>query len=98
MRKLMFALALVGALVPSLCNAQVKIDMGRVTCEQYLAMSPDDSSDFSAWMSGWFNQKNGYTFIDLGAFRRNVENVKQWCKSHKSKSVMTGLQAATTKK
>jgi hypothetical protein len=32
-----------------------------VTCAQYLAMPPEQSSVFAAWMSGWYNQKMGYT-------------------------------------
>ena len=30
-------------------NAQVMIDMSRVTCGQYLAMPPDQARVFSAW-------------------------------------------------
>jgi len=98
MRKLIFAVALSGALAPSISDAQVQIDMNRVTCGDYLAMSADVSGDFAAWMSGWFAQKNGRTFIDLGLFQQNVANVKKWCESNPSESVMVGLQRATGKK
>ena len=51
--------------------------MSRVTCGQrYLALAPAESAVVSAWMSGWFNQKNGYVFVDLNAYGRNVANVK----------------------
>jgi hypothetical protein len=30
-------------------------------------------------MSGWFNQRMGYTYINLEAYERNVANVKTWC-------------------
>lgn len=98
MKKLVFAAALAGALAPSLSHAQVKIDMERITCGEYLAMTPDDSRDFSAWMSGWFSQKSGRTFIDTGLFQKNVASVKDWCASHTSEAVMTGLQRAFEKK
>jgi hypothetical protein len=75
--------------------AQVDIDMGRLTCADYLAMSPDAEMAFSAWMSGWFNQKKGYTTVDLEAYARNIANVKQWCASNPQASVMGGLQAAS---
>ncbi len=95
MKKLLHAVAVAGALAPSLVHAQVKIDMGRVTCGEYLEMPSDISVDFSAWMSGWMNQKNGKTTIDMGAFQKNIQSVKDWCNSHKTESVMTGLYAAT---
>ncbi len=97
MKKLIFALALAGALAPSLSQAQVKIDMTRITCGEVLAMSPDLQSDYAAWMSGWFAQKSGRTFIDLGLFHKNYDSVMSWCASNKSESVMAGLQRAFEK-
>ena len=59
-------------LVPSIGQAQVMVEMPLVTCAQYLAMPPEQSSIFAAWMSGWYNQKMGYTYIDIQAYERNV--------------------------
>jgi HdeA/HdeB family len=98
MKKLLFALAVAGALAPSLSQAQVKIDMTKITCGEVLAMSPDLQSDYAAWMSGWFAQKSGRTFIDLGLFHKNYDSVMSWCASNKSESVMAGLQRAFEKK
>jgi hypothetical protein len=94
MRKLAFGLAMVGMFAPSLGQAQVAIDMGRVTCGEYLAMAPETADIFSAWMSGWFNQKNGFVSVDLDAYHRNVDNVRAWCANNKASSVMGGLQAS----
>jgi hypothetical protein len=94
MRKLAFGLAMVGMLAPSLGQAQVAIDMGRVTCGEYLAMAPETADIFEAWMSGWFNHKNGFVLVDLDAYHSNVNNVKAWCANNKASSVMGGLQAA----
>jgi hypothetical protein len=98
MKKLIFALALAGALAPSLSQAQVKIDMTRITCGEVLAMSPDLQSDYAAWMSGWFSQKSGRTFVDVGLFHKNYDSVMGWCASNKSESVMAGVQRAFDKK
>jgi hypothetical protein len=95
--KFVWCLALVGIMVPSIGRAQLMVNMSLVTCTQYLAMPPEQSSVFSAWMSGWFNQKTGYTYINLQAYARNLENVKAWCASNPGELVMTGLQRATAK-
>jgi hypothetical protein len=97
MKKLVFCLTLAAALASAAAHAQVTIDMSRVTCAQYLALPPAQSADFSAWMSGWFNQKNGYVFVDLNAYARNVANVKSWCASNPAETVMAGLQRSTTR-
>ena len=43
------------SLLPMAANAKLIIDMGAIRCDQYLAMPPAQSRDFSAWMSGWFS-------------------------------------------
>lgn len=97
MKKLVCCLAFAGAIVPSIGLAQVKIDMTRVTCADYLAMPPQQSSMFSAWMSGWFNQKSGYVWVNLDAYARNIANVKQYCASNPNETIMATLQRSTQK-
>jgi hypothetical protein len=95
MKKTVIMLALATMFAPSLSHAQVQIDMGTLTCGDYLAMSPEGEKVFSAWMSGWFNQKKGATTVNLDVYKANVANVKKWCASNPKSSVMGALQAAT---
>ena len=88
-------LGLVGLIVPLAANAQVMFDTTRVTCADYLAMSPTDARLFSAFMSGWFNQKTGHVTVDLGAYERNVANVRSWCATNPRETVFADLQRAT---
>ena len=97
MKKLAVVLTLAATTLSSAAHAQVSIDMSRITCAEYLAMAPARSAEFSAWMSGWFNQKTGYVFVDLNAYSRNVANVKSWCATNPAETVMAGLQRATTR-
>jgi hypothetical protein len=91
-RKLVLSLAVATTIVPGSGHAQVTIDMTRVTCADYLAMPPDQTSIFSAWMSGWFNQKLGYISVGLGDFARNVASVKQWCTTSPRETIMSALE------
>jgi HdeA/HdeB family len=91
------SLASLAIFVPTISDAQYMINMSLVTCSQYLALPPEQSRIFSAWMSGWFNQKSNYTYINLQAYEKNVQNVKAWCASNPKELVMTGLQRATAK-
>ena len=79
-------------LIPMAANAQVTINMGAITCGQYLAMSPSMSRDFSAWMSGWFSYQTRRTAVDVLVHQKNIANVKSWCQYHPQASVMSGLQ------
>ena len=95
MTRMSIRLALAIWILPAAGNAQVMIDMSRITCEQYLALPQNQACDSSARMSGWFNQKTGYVWVDLVAYQRNVANVKSWCVSNPSETVMSALQRST---
>lgn len=98
MRKFALGFVLAGTLLPACGRAQVMIDTTRITCADYLAMPPADSKMFSAWMSGWFNHKLGYTVVDLDAYARNIASVQAWCQSNPKETVIAGLTRATTPK
>ena len=97
MSKVVWCLVLVGAMIPSIGRAQLAVNMSLLTCNQFLAMPPEQGAIFSAWMSGWFNQKLGYTYVNLDAYARNVTNVQAWCAANPGELAMTGLQSATAK-
>jgi len=82
------------SLLPVTANAQVTLDMGAMTCGQYLAMSPSTSRDFSAWMSGWYSYQTRRTFVDVALHLRNIASVKSWCQLRPQESVMAALEAA----
>jgi hypothetical protein len=94
-RKFVWILILLGAVLPTTGHAQVTINMSRVTCADYLAMNQEQSDVFGAWIGGFFNQKTGYTWIDLDAQRRNVASLKAWCGTNPTQSVMAGVTRAS---
>ena len=98
MKKRLVVLALASLSLPALAQAQVKIDMSKITCGEVLAMPPGDQADFGAFVSGWFAQKAGRTFIDLGLFRKNTVSVMSWCKFNPSDSVMAAVERAVGQK
>jgi hypothetical protein len=89
------SLALATCVFGTAANAQVTIEMRKITCAQYLAMAPAQSRTFSAWMSGWYNYQIRTTWVDLLEYQKNVANVKAWCKYHQNETVMSGLDKAT---
>jgi len=96
MRRTLIVAALL-ALTPVIANAQLTVRMSDIRCEQYLAMSANQSRDFSSWLSGWYNYKAGRTKIDLVAHEKNILSIKDWCKYHPKDTVMSGLDRAIVK-
>jgi hypothetical protein len=92
MRKLILCAVLAATIAPGSSHAQMTLDMTRVTCADYLAMPPDRSDIFSAWMSGWFNQRFGYVSVGFADFARNVDSVKRWCTTNPQRTIMAALE------
>ena len=87
---LMFAILIVPAFASEALATTV--DIRSITCSEYLAMPAAPSSKFSAWMTGWFSYESRRTFVDFDLHRTNVTNVRGWCQSNPSASVMVGLE------
>ena len=92
MRLRLISTAFAISFLPMAANAQLIIDMGAIRCDQYLAMPPAQSRDFSAWMSGWFSYQTRRTFVDVALHQTNIANLKEWCQYHPQEGVMAGLQ------
>lgn len=91
MGNLVFALVIAIAMLPGTGHAQEREDMTQVTCTNYLIMAPDMARTFSAWMSGWYNQKFGYTTVSLDDYDKNVASVRQWCTDNPQATIMAAL-------
>jgi hypothetical protein len=93
MKSRLIGAAIAISLLPAAANAQVTVDMGALTCEQYLAMSPSMSRDFSAWMSGWYSYQTRRRVVDVLTHQKNIASVKSWCQFRSRESVMAALQS-----
>jgi hypothetical protein len=94
MRKTIMSLAFLATIAPGFAQAQA-VDMNRLTCADYLAMAPDQARVFAGWMSGWFNQRLGYVWVNPAAFAQNVGSIRQWCTTFPRETVMSSLERAT---
>jgi acid stress chaperone HdeB len=91
MIKVGIVLAIAISVLTNVGHAQEREDMSQMTCATYLAMPPDLAHDYSIWMTGWYNQKFGYTTVGLDDFARNATSVHQWCSDNRQASIMTAL-------
>jgi acid stress chaperone HdeB len=81
-------------LAGSNAQAQMAVDLAKVTCKQYLfdPLISANAPKVAIWLSGYFNGKRGNTTIDIGAFRKNKDVVEDYCRMNLD---MTIMDAAT---
>jgi hypothetical protein len=79
--------------VASLAQAQVTVDMSKVTCAQITGGSAADAIETAIWLSGYYNGKRNSTTVNLNQFRSNAELVIQHCQKNPKKTVMQAVES-----
>lgn len=83
-------------LAASAANAQIKVDLGKITCRQYLldrnigARAPMIAN----WLSGYFNGRANNTVIDLGVMAANKDKVEDYCRLNLDVTLIDAAKAA----
>ena len=75
-------------------QAQVIVDVSKITCDQYVHAKITTPNLLAAWMSGYYNAKRNNKVIDLETLEDNVSKVQNYCYDEKNFKVpiMTAIQ------
>ena len=76
-------------------QAQMTLDVAKVTCRQYLfdrTISPN-APTIAAWLSGYFNGKRDNTVIDIGNVRKNRDKVEDYCRMNLDITLIEAVRA-----
>ncbi len=84
------ALALVGVLT---AQAQVTLDISRITCDQYLGYRTINPDDIAMWLSGYYNAQRGNTIIDIETLAAQKRGLQDYCLRNLKVPVMQAIDA-----
>jgi acid stress chaperone HdeB len=89
------ALALFGAAsLPA--AAQIKMDMNKITCKDFLGYNADDQTFVQYWMSGYYNAAANSDVLDFNRLQKNSAKVTAYCKKNKSSTLPTAIQKSAS--
>jgi len=94
--RLIAFIPLVLILGASAAQAQVSVDVAKITCRQLFfdkMISPNEKS-LALWLSGYYNAKRNNTVLDLGALAKNVDKVEDYCRMNEDTTVMDAVTKA----
>ena len=80
-------------LAPEASQAQVSVDVAKITCEQFILFKITDPKNIALWLSGYYNAKRNNTVIDPQALEQNTDKVKQYCTTNLKVTVMQAVEA-----
>lgn len=73
-------------------GAQVKVDVSKITCEQWLNFEVADFDEIAFWLSGFYNGKKGNLILDVKAQKDAITRVKRECYSAAKMPVMQVIE------
>src|SRR3954453_16116245 len=82
MKPSLYAMAAMTLLTACPAHAQLTVDMSKVTCKQFVTYEITDARSLSIWLSGYFNAQQKNTTVDINAFRKKSNALKDYCLSH----------------
>ena len=79
----------------SLAQAQMTVDVAKITCRQFLLGHVGGSTRSVAnWLSGYYNGKRGNTVIEVGSMQQNVRDLERYCRKNHEMPVMDAAKNA----
>ena len=84
-----FGLAALSALQP--VQAQVAIDVSKITCEQFILFKVADPQKIAIWLSGYYHGKRETTVVDTQTFAEFADKTKDYCRANLKVSVMQAV-------
>jgi len=76
--------------------AQIKLDMNKVTCGDWLGYGPEDRDFVRFFMSGYYSAAANNNVLDYNRLQKNSRKVMAFCKKHKTDTLPTAIKKSAT--
>ena len=85
MRRTFFLTALILAIFSmQFAHAQVQIDAAKITCDQFVHEKIAPTRLLAAWLSGFYNGRQGNSLLDTQNFQENLNKLQNFCYDEKN--------------
>jgi acid stress chaperone HdeB len=78
--------------LPAPSQAQVTVDVAKITCKQFLLDAVAPTKSVAMWLSGYYHGKHGGTVVDFGALQREADKVEDYCRLNLDMPVMDAVE------
>jgi hypothetical protein len=95
---LAFSAAIAALLSATSVNAQVTVDMAKITCDQLVLEKITDSQNIALWLSGYYHAKRNTTLVDTQQLTANAQKIKQYCIMKPNVTVIQAVEAVFSQK
>ena len=73
-------------------QAQVTIDVSKITCDQLTLMKITDPDNIAIWLSGYYHGRRNDTILDTQQFKASADKIKTYCRLKPEAMVMQAVE------
>ena len=85
-------------LIAPAAHAQTTVDVGKITCDQFLMHRISNPNNIALWISGYYNGQHGNTTLDVQGMQDHVEKLKDYCATNSAMPVMRAVETLVSGK
>lgn len=90
--KLFVIISMLGILVISRAQAQVTVDMSKITCDQFLQHKITNPRFLALWLSGYYAGKRKNPIVDVEKIEGNADRVSAYCDTNRKTVLMQAIE------
>lgn len=83
---------LLGLLSIPLAQAQVTIDVSKISCEQFVLYQVVNSDYVAVWLDGYYSSKRNNTLVDPQALKDKINKVRDYCRTNLKTTIMEAVE------
>jgi hypothetical protein len=74
-------------------QAQVTIDVAKITCDQYTSFKITDPENIAIWLNGFYNGKRDKTVVDTQGLKDDAKKVWDYCIRNPKIPIMSAVES-----
>ena len=94
-KSLAFALAL-SLPFGTTASAQVTIDVGKITCNQFALYKISDPDTIAVWLHGYYSGKRGNTVVEVEKLKANAKKLRDYCLENPDTNLLEAVESLMT--
>ena len=80
------------ALSQSPVQAQMTLDVSKITCEQYYLAKVVHPNTVAIWLSGFYNGKRNNTILDVERVKASAYKIRSYCRDNFQTTMMEAVE------
>ena len=78
-------------------QAQVTLDVSKITCEQYNAYKITNPQNIAIWVNGYYHGKRGDVTLDTQRLVENARKLRDYCRRNRQTLVLEAVETLFAK-